>query len=591
MGKAAEQGIWGFIFMAYLLDLLHSVHNLGSAMADVVVDAMIAEAVRSERASFSGDLQSISWLSMAVGGIWGTIQLLSCGLVGENSAASKVSHESAIQATPIPVNGNGNILDEDNILLKKSSASATRRKRSQKNSNKRASMRTKSLIPEKGDSLISHQTNGLVFPSTEYCSKPLNSHVLLPDRGLELGCNPFWGLHVFVGWLGLMLGTFTYNRYLKTMKLRKILLWAHVGLSLLTLLDVILVSRLNLAYGVSDKIMVVFGSALFDAVNQFKYLIPVSPSKQRKRRLDFGFQIKNHMQALMRNKENQMRDVHAIPCIIWTVMSPGIEGTLFALFMSINNLGSTLGSFVGAGLASILNLSSGSFDNLGLGIAIQFDTLMYKSPMLIEALVSDNLGIKSLAKLLINGIRKGPHTQLPSLSVIDSNGMLLRKESLEAKSKANDLNHDHYHHNLQKQSSFEQSGKHAAETNRVIVLLNLSLSPHFIQLWWQGSFTAFVRGGKNSEVPLSNMHYMLFTKPPYAKKPDIRWRLYVFKGGEALNGHFCDFLFLKRSSMKDNPIEPQRYYELFEKDTIKFGNSWQATNQNATSICYCVNHD
>ncbi|KAJ6894534.1 hypothetical protein NC652_028335 [Populus alba x Populus x berolinensis] len=354
-------------------------------MADVVVDAMIAEAVRSESPYLGCQWQ---WVEFGA--------LLSCGLVGENSAASKVSHESAIQATPIPVNGNGNILDEDNILLKKSSASATRRKRSQKNSNKRASMRTKSLIPEKGDSLISHQTNGLVFPSTEYCSKPLNSHVLLPDRGLELGCNPFWGLHVFVGWLGLMLGTFTYNRYLKTMKLRKILLWAHVGLSLLTLLDVILVSRLNLAYGVSDKIMVVFGSALFDAVNQFKY-------------------------------------VHAIPCIIWTVMSPGIEGTLFALFMSINNLGSTLGSFVGAGLASILNLSSGSFDNLGLGIAIQV-------------------------------------------------------------------------------------------------------------LW-----NAAEEGVFGSQV---KRHYMLFTKPPYAKKPDIRWRLYVFKGGEALNGHFCDFLFLKRSSMK-----------------------------------------
>jgi hypothetical protein len=49
---------------------------------------------------------------------------------------------------------------------------------------------------------------------------------------------------------------------------------------------------------------------------------------------------------------------------------PGIEGTLFALFMSINNLGTTIGSFVGAGLASILNIDSGSFDNLLLGIVI-----------------------------------------------------------------------------------------------------------------------------------------------------------------------------------------------------------------------------
>ena len=50
---------------------------------------------------------------------------------------------------------------------------------------------------------------------------------------------------------------------------------------------------------------------------------------------------------------------------------PGIEGTLFALFMSINNLGSTLGSFLGAALASALNISTAQFDNLALGLGAQ----------------------------------------------------------------------------------------------------------------------------------------------------------------------------------------------------------------------------
>ncbi|KAA8523701.1 hypothetical protein F0562_010124 [Nyssa sinensis] len=96
------------------LMVLLSVQNLGSAMADVVIDAMIAEAVRFEKASFAGDLQSISWMTMAFGGICGslfggyaltnlqidkifllfsvlpTLQLLSCGLVKENSAGIKV---------------------------------------------------------------------------------------------------------------------------------------------------------------------------------------------------------------------------------------------------------------------------------------------------------------------------------------------------------------------------------------------------------------------------------------------------------------------------------------------------------------------
>lgn len=29
---------------------------------------------------------------------------------------------------------------------------------------------------------------------------------------------------------------------------------------------------------------------------------------------------------------------------------------------------------------------------------------------------------------------------------------------------------------------------------------------------------------------------LLFTEPPDGRKPDVRWRLYVFKGGEVLNG-------------------------------------------------------
>ncbi|KAJ6727920.1 FOLATE-BIOPTERIN TRANSPORTER 4-RELATED [Salix koriyanagi] len=286
--------------------VLLTVQNLGSAMADVVVDAMIAEAVRSR-------------------------ELLSCGLVEENSADSKISHESAYSSNSHPMNGNGDVLDKDNILLKKSSASVTRRKKSQKNGNKRASMRTKSLIPEKGDYLVSRWFHSLKtatysllrafrqpvilrpdqwlgFPSTHYGSNLSTVMFYYQTEVLNLDAS-FLGTARVVGWL------------------------AHVGLSLLTLLDIILVSRVNLAYGVSDRIMVVWGSALADAVNQFKFMPFLILSGQ--------------------------------------LCPPGIEGTLFALFMSINNLGSTLGSFVGAGLASILNLSSGSFDNLGLGIAIQ----------------------------------------------------------------------------------------------------------------------------------------------------------------------------------------------------------------------------
>lgn len=130
-----------------------------------------------------------------------------------------------------------------------------------------------------------------------------------------------------------MLGTFLYNRYLKHMKLRRILMLAQIGLSIISFLDLALVSRLNVHFGVSDKLMVIWGSALADAINQLKMMPFLIISGQ--------------------------------------LCPPGIEGTLFALFMSINNLGSTMGSFLGAGLASLLGISADSFDNMPLGVSIQ----------------------------------------------------------------------------------------------------------------------------------------------------------------------------------------------------------------------------
>ncbi|XP_020580513.1 FHA domain-containing protein DDL [Phalaenopsis equestris] len=158
--------------------------------------------------------------------------------------------------------------------------------------------------------------------------------------------------------------------------------------------------------------------------------------------------------------------------------------------------------------------------------------------------------------------------------------MKATEEVLEAKDKA------------KQKPSFELSGKLAEETNRV-------------------------RGIT-----------LLFNEPPDACKPDIRWRLYVFKAGEVLNeplyvhrqscylfgrerrvadiatdhpscskqhavlqyrsvdketaGEFfskqirpylMDLGSTNGTFINENRIEPQRYYELFEKDTIKFGNS------------------
>ncbi|CAH2070513.1 unnamed protein product [Thlaspi arvense] len=44
---------------------------------------------------------------------------------------------------------------------------------------------------------------------------------------------------------------------------------------------------------------------------------------------------------------------------------------------------------------------------------------------------------------------------------------------------------------------------------------------------------------------------LLFSEPSEARKPTQRWRLYVFKDGEPLNGKW------KRRNQMEKPIEPE----------------------------------
>lgn len=431
-----------------LLTIFLTLQNLGSAMADVVVDAMVAEAAKQERAKFVGDLQSLSWLAMAIGGIFGSlvggialsdlridvvflifsifpmIQLFACGLVDENPSSSSGTIEVSVKVsdekqgvetlidkreepqenvekwasqpsqqviTDVSAEENlrddedwvkiqkekpGDIVEESNkgmidgismneaevhvsedkhSLLKLHTAEATRRRkdtRISKGDEKFPEVQS-DIIDSKGSTKKSWFVS--VKPTIRTLIEAVRQPVILrpmlwfflaqvtiPNIStvlfyyqtdfLHLDAS-FLGTARVVSWGGLMLGTFIYNRFLKRVQLRKIFLGTHIALSILNLIDNILVLRLNSSLGISDKAFVLCTSALADAVNQFK-LMPFLVLSGR-------------------------------------LCPPGIEGTLFALFMSINNFGSTVSSFFGAAVASVLNLSSNRFDNLAVGICIQ----------------------------------------------------------------------------------------------------------------------------------------------------------------------------------------------------------------------------
>ncbi|KAH7658373.1 Folate-biopterin transporter protein [Dioscorea alata] len=360
------------------LTILLTLQNIGSAMADVVIDAMIAEAVRSELAAFAGDLQSLSWSAMAIGGICGsllggytlsnlkietifllfsvlpTIQLISCSFVSEvPSGDIETVNGKANGHLKDDMNGrpsNGNSLSHE----KSKSESLRRRKNGQQHGQRQAITTKPNITEQKRRSLIARSFISIKTSIFDLCKafkqpiilRPMAwfflSHVTVPNLSTVMFYyqtdvlhleSAFLGNARVVGWLGLMVGTYTYNRCFKHLRLRKILMWTHIGLAVMNFLDIVLVSRLHVQFGIPDKYMVLFGSALGDAINQFKMMPFLILSGQ--------------------------------------LCPPGIEGTLFALFMSINNLGNTFGSFLGAALASLLNISSESFDKLVLGLNVQ----------------------------------------------------------------------------------------------------------------------------------------------------------------------------------------------------------------------------
>ncbi|KAH9328292.1 hypothetical protein KI387_000400, partial [Taxus chinensis] len=358
------------------LTIFLTFQNLGSAMADVVIDAMVAEAAREERAAFAGDLQSLSWLAMAVGGIAGsliggyalsnlridtifllfslfpTVQLFACSLVEEKPSRSlKTAEEQEVPDMPksrleepeekaytgesessrqINTNGLGEQVlrdDEDWVRIQKKQTGEIVEESNERAQDDISMKEEKSISEDKHSLLDIHKVDGmrrrkdphLVEGDKKFSEIELKlvddkdnkekrwllsvkstistlfqamrrpvilrpmlwfflAQVTIPNIStvmfyyqtdfLHLDAS-FLGAARVVGWGGLMLGTFIYNHYLKHVPLRKIFLGTHIALSFLTVLDVILVLRINILLGISDRAFVLCTSALADAVNQF----------------------------------------------------------------------------------------------------------------------------------------------------------------------------------------------------------------------------------------------------------------------------------------------------------------------------------
>ncbi|KAJ6758687.1 FOLATE-BIOPTERIN TRANSPORTER 1 CHLOROPLASTIC [Salix koriyanagi] len=133
-----------------------------------------------------------------------------------------------------------------------------------------------------------------------------------------------------IGSIGSLFGALLYQNVLKDHPFRNLLFWIQLLFGLSGMLDLILVLRLNLKLGMPDYFFIVIAESVSQMIGRLKWM----------------------------------------PLLVLSakLCPPGIEGTFFALLMSIDNAGLLSSQWGGGFVLHVLKVTRTRFDNLWLAI-------------------------------------------------------------------------------------------------------------------------------------------------------------------------------------------------------------------------------
>lgn len=150
-----------------------------------------------------------------------------------------------------------------------------------------------------------------------------------------------------IGALGSLCGVLLYQNKLKNRPYQDLLFWTQLLHCASGMLDLVLVLRLNLKFYIPDYLFVVFDEGVSHMIARIKWMpLLVLSSK---------------------------------------LCPTGIEGTFFALLMSIDQVGMLTSTWTGGFVLHILNVTRSEFDNLWLAVLIR--NLLRLTPILLLFLV------------------------------------------------------------------------------------------------------------------------------------------------------------------------------------------------------------
>lgn len=285
------------------------------AISDVVADSLVVERVRkSPDAGLAGALQTLCWGSSAAGGL--------LAAYASGALLDRVSPRAVFGATaflPLVSVALAALIAETRVGGTGGTGAIARAAGARARTLFRAVTDRKVLLPV-----------AFVFA---WQSAPNADSALFFFQTSVLGFGPeFLGRVRLASSAAALGGLFLYQRFWRSLPVKTLMFRAAVASVPLALTQLILVSRLNVQWGVSDQLFALTDSAVLTALGQVAFM----PTLVLAARL----------------------------------CPPGIEGTLFAALMSIYNGSGAVSTELGALLTRWLGVTESDFSNLGPLLAI-----------------------------------------------------------------------------------------------------------------------------------------------------------------------------------------------------------------------------
>jgi folate/biopterin transporter len=318
-------GILGAISWVSLATIVHTpwaatlaiaLSSLSVAVSDVIVDSLVVERARGESQAAAGSLQSLTWGTMALGGL---ITAYFSGMLLQHFTTRNIFLITA--SFPLIVSGVAWLIAETPV-------SKTNKDNNHSNS---------PTIKHQLKQLRKAVSQKAIWLPTAFIfillATPSADSAFFFFTTNELHFQPeFLGRVRLVTSIASLVGVWIFQRFLKTVPFRVIFGWSTVISTVLGMTMLLLVTHTNRALGIDDHWFSIGDSLILTVMGQIAYM-PVLVLAAR-------------------------------------LCPPGVEATFFALLMSITNLGGLVSNELGAVLMHQLGITETNFDAMWLLVVI-----------------------------------------------------------------------------------------------------------------------------------------------------------------------------------------------------------------------------